>query len=249
MAESTSAEKLDALAQGAVALAKTARKHRQSLSGDNFYGNKLVGMRADAINAFRQLASRSAGDSSALAELVEVVFDPSTPKSKRLEASRELGLALRTTWSGADVAATPPTASLDLFPLAVLNQTKRGYLVTIGRQMNGCYQAGWFDACAVMMRRLLEIAIIEAFEGKQIANKIKDADGNWTGWYIGIFGLVAETAWNLSKNTKKYLPQLRDAGHASAHGRHYHAKRDDIDRIQPWCRVVIEEFLHIAGLL
>src|SRR5207248_2493263 len=65
------ADVLHALAQRAVALAKTARKHRQNLRSDNFYGNKLVELRADAINAFRQLATRAAGDSSALAELVE----------------------------------------------------------------------------------------------------------------------------------------------------------------------------------
>ena len=249
MAESTPADTLDALARQAVALAKTARKHRKNLNGDNFYGNKLVELRADAINAFRQLVTRSAGDSTALAELVEAVFSPTTPKERRLEASRQLGVALRTTWQGADVAATAPAATLDVFPLAVLSQANRGYLVTIGRQMNGCYQAGWFDACAVMMRRLLEIAIIEAFEAKQIANKIKGADGNYVQLTPLINAALAETTWTLSKNTKKYLPQLRDAGHQSAHGRYFHAKRDDIDRIQPWCRVVIEEFLHIAALL
>jgi hypothetical protein len=42
-----------------------------------------------------------------------------------------------------------------VFPLVTLNQTKRGYLVSVGRQMNGCYAAGWYDGCAVMMRRLL----------------------------------------------------------------------------------------------
>src|SRR5437762_10735494 len=38
----------------------------------------------------------------------------------------------------------PPRATL--FPYTTLFRS--GYLVTIGRQMNGCYQAGWFDACA-----------------------------------------------------------------------------------------------------
>ena len=45
------------------------------------------------------------------------------------------------------------------------------------------------------------------------------------------------------------LPQLRDIGHLSAHGRHYQARREDIDRVQQGCRVVIEELLHHAGLL
>ena len=40
--------------------------------------------------------------------------------------------------------------------------------------MNGCYSSEWYDASAVMMRRLVEIAIIEAFEKKGVAHKIKD---------------------------------------------------------------------------
>lgn len=246
--DSTPADALYALAQRAVALARTARKHRRNLSGDNFYGNKLVELRADAINAFRQLATRSVGDSSALAELVEAVFSPTTAKDRRLQASRDLGLALKTTWSGPDVAAGP-AARPDVFPLALLAQANRGYLVTVGRQMNACFQAGWFDACAVMMRRLLEISIIEAFEARGVANKIKDADGNYVQLSPMITAALAEASWTLSKNTKKYLPQLRDAGHQSAHGRYYHARVDDIERIQPWCRVIIEEFLHHAKLL
>lgn len=239
---------LEGLAQKTANLAKTAQKHRKSLRGDNFYGNKLAEVRADATNAFRQLSSRSAGDSSALAELVEVVFSPDTDQPKRLQAARELVFALRTTWQEHNVP-NAGGAPGDAFPLAILVQAGRGYLVTVGRQMNGCFQAGWFDACAVMMRRLLEISIIEAFEAKNLSAKIKASDGNYLQLSDLVAAALAETSWTLSRNSKKYLPLLRDIGHQSAHGRYYHARREDIDRIHQGCRVVIEEFLHHAGLL
>jgi hypothetical protein len=38
-------------------------------------------------------------------------------------------------------------------------------------------------------------------------------------------------------------------GHRSAHGRYFNAKPDDIERVRDGCRVVVEEFLHHAGLL
>jgi hypothetical protein len=221
-----------------------ARKHSKSLRGDNHYGNKLAELRADATSAYRQLVARSAGDSTALAELIEAVFSPDTSRDRRLEAARELSVSLRTTWEAPTTAA-----SGDLFPLAILVQANRGYLVTVGRQMNGSFEAGWFDACAVMMRKLLEISLIEAFEGKKIAAKIKDANGDYFQLTDLITAALAETAWTLSRNTKKYLPRLRDVGHQSAHGRYYHARIEDIEQIRPWCRVVIEEFLHHAGLL
>ncbi len=240
-----SASVLEGLAQQALKTDKMARRHSKSLRGDNHYGNKLAELRADATSAYRQLVARSAGDSSALAELIEAVFSPDTTRVRRLEATRELAVALRTTWEEAPAAAP----SVDLFPLAILVQAKRGYLVTVGRQMNGSFEAGWFDACAVMMRKLLEICLIEAFEANNIAAKIKDANGDYFQLTDLITAALAETAWTLSRNAKKYLPQLRDVGHQSAHGRYYHARKEDIERIRPGCRIVIEEFLHHAGLL
>jgi hypothetical protein len=114
--------------------------------------------------------------------------------------------------------------------------------------MNGCFSQGWYDASAVMMRRLLEIAIIEAFEAKGIAAKIKDPNGDYLQLSDLIGRALNEGSWTLSRNCRKALPALRDAGHASAHGRYYHARREDLEGLRAGCRVVIEEFLHHAGL-
>jgi len=236
------------LAQQALSLAKKARRHRKNLGGDNFYGNKLADLRADATNAFRQLSARSVGDSSALAELVESVFSATSEREQRLNAARELTYALRTTWEPQADQARPPSDG-DLFPPTILSDANRGYLVTVGRQMNGCFHAGWFDACAVMMRRLVEIAIIEAFEANGLASKITDTSGNYLQLSDLVSAALSESKWTLSRNAKKYLPKLRDIGHQSAHGRYYHARREDIEAVQPGCRVVIEEFLHHAKLL
>jgi hypothetical protein len=239
---------LDSLAQQALKLAKKARKHRQNLANDNYYGNKLAELRADATNAFRELSSQSVGDTAALAELLETVFAAQTSAAARLAAARELAFALRTTWK--DVSRTQSASSDEgLFPLAILVQTKRGYLATIGRQLNGCYSQGWYDACAVMMRRLIEISIIEAFEHKAIAQKIKGGDGNYLHLTDLVARALAEPMLPLSRNAKKFLPQLRDVGHMSAHGRYFLARKEDVEKVQQGCRVVVEEFLHHANLL
>jgi hypothetical protein len=239
---------LENITDAALELAKKARRHRKSLAGDNFYGNKLASLRADATNAFRGLSSQSAGDSTALAELVEAVFAAETDPTKRLNSARELKFALRTTWhtkpDGAIKNAIP-----DLFPQSILAQASRGYLVTVGRQMNGTNQAGWLDACLVMMRRLVEIVIIEAFEKKGVASKIKDAAGDYKQLSDLVTAALAEPSWNLSRNAKKYLPQLRELGNQSAHGRYFTARPEDVERVQAGCRVVIEEFLHHAELI
>ncbi len=243
--QKSAAEKLEELACAALDVAKKAKRHRAGLGGDNFYANKLATLRADATNAFRSLSSASATDSSAIAKLIEAVFATTSVGGSRTKAVRELCYNLRTTWR-----STPaPREDDGLFPLGILSNAKRGYLVTIGRQMNGCFTSGWHDAAAVMMRRLVEIAIIEAFEGKGIANKIKDGSGNYFQLSDLVAATLAETAWTLSRNTKKALPSLRDVGHMSAHGRYFTARAEDLESLKPGCRIVVEELLHHAGLL
>jgi hypothetical protein len=108
---------------------------------------------------------------------------------------------------------------------------------------------GWYDAAAVMMRRLLETAIIEAFEAHHIDGKIKNAQGDFFQLSDLVGAALAETTWNLSRNTKKSLPNLRDVGHISAHSRRYTAQKGDIGKISQDARIAIEEFLHLAGLI
>lgn len=239
---------LERIVEEAIGVTKKARKHRKNLGGDNFYANKLAELRADATNVFRQFASTSAGDASTLAETIEGIFSAETDAKQRVALAHELLFSLRTTWKGQG-GATSVGPTEDLFPLSVLSQASRGYLVTIGRQINGCFSAGWHDACLVMMRRLLEISVIEAFEARGAASEIKDANAN----YLQLSDLVARTlatsSMTLSRNTRRSLPELRDLGHMSAHGRYFTARREDIERIRQSCRVAIEEFLHHAELL
>ena len=241
----SASETIETLARTALDVSKKARRHNKSLKGDNFYANKLATLRADATNAFRSLVSASPGDSSAIAELIDAIFTPTSATKQRATAFQELVYHLRTTWR----STTVPNESEGLFPLSILSQAKRGYLVTVGRQMNGCFSSGWYDAAAVMMRRLIEIAIIEAFEAKSLSSKIKDAKGNYLQLTDLTSKALAETSWNLSRNTKKILPSLRDIGHMSAHGRYFNARKEDLQAVKSGCRVVIEEFLHLGALL
>lgn len=237
------------LVGNALSVATTARRHRQSLSGINFYANKMAALRADAANAFPRFSAESVGDTSAITELIETVFSVDALPKVRVQAARDLEFAIRTTWATA-VADPGPLEEGGVFPLVTLSQTKRGYLISVGRQINGCYTSGWYDSCAVMMRRLLESSIIEAFEAKKIDTKIKDAA---TGDFLQLTGLIsaalAATAWNLPRNVKRELESLRDLGHRSAHNRYYLAKKPDIDKHAGVYREAVEAFLHFAGLL
>lgn len=241
-------ERMAALAKDAVACSRTAVRHKKSLSGVNFYADKLAKLRADATIAFTALGDMSLGDTSALAELIEIVFAPTSMPKARAEALRDLNFELTTKWR-----ATPAKVSFNVdggvLPLDILQQTGRGYLISVGRQANGSYDAGYFDGAAVMMRRLLETSIIEAFEAKGIDGNIKDNKGQFFQLTQLIEKALSESSWNLPRNVKTHLGELRDLGHRSAHNRYYLAKKADIDKHLGVYRESVEAFLHIASML
>lgn len=134
-----------------------------------------------------------------------------------------------------------------LIPSALIRGT-RGYLEKVANQANGAYSQGWYDASAVMVRRLLETLIIEAFEKHGRANEIKNSDGDFLYLRDLISRTASCTAWNLSRNTKQALPRLKDVGDKSAHSRRFNAIRNDLDVLRSDLRCVVEELLSLADL-
>lgn len=134
-----------------------------------------------------------------------------------------------------------------MLPFALVRGT-RGYIEIVVNQINGCYEKGWFDSCAVMMRRLVETLIIECFEHHKIDSKIKDSVGDFLQLGELIDKTLMETKWNLGRNSKQGLPRLKKIGDQSAHNRRYNSHRGDIDKVSTDFRVVCEELLYIADL-
>jgi len=155
--------------------------------------------------------------------------------------------------SEAPVKYVPPSdgtkpLSQNILPHALVQNT-RGYIERVVFQINGCYEKGWFDSCAVMMRRLLETLIIECFEAHGLAQKIKDPK---TGDFYHLSDLTTkllqEPSWNLGRNFKKGLPNLKSIGDQSAHSRRYNAHREDIDKLTADFRIICQELIYLAKL-
>jgi hypothetical protein len=124
----------------------------------------------------------------------------------------------------------------------------RGYIERVSNQINGCYEKGWFDSCAVMIRRLLETLIIECFEKYQISDKIKNIQDEFLYLKDLIDKTLLEKSWNLGRNTKKALPKLKDIGDKSAHSRRFNAQLNDIKDLIPEIRLVVQELVYLAQL-
>ncbi len=126
----------------------------------------------------------------------------------------------------------------------------RGYLEKVVYQINSSYDNSCYDASAVMIRRLIEILIIEIYECNHIEYKIKNTAGDFLFLDDLIDFFLSESTWNLSlsRNTKKGLKQLKALGDLSAHSRRYNANRHDLDKVINDLRVTAEELLYLAGL-
>lgn len=128
-------------------------------------------------------------------------------------------------------------------------QGTRGYLNRVLEQVNGCYSEGHYDACAVMLRRLIESLILECYEAYGIDSTIKDHRGEFLSLKEMIADFLSQDAWNIGRDTRRHLeklPKIKGVGDLSAHNRRFNATRNDIDRIADSARVTIQELASIA---
>ena len=140
-----------------------------------------------------------------------------------------------------------PSVDQPVLPHSLFKDT-RGYIEKVVFQINRSYEHTCYDACAVMIRRLVEVLIIEAFEHHGMASKVQNTHGDYL--YLGdlIDKTVAEPSWTLGRNAKRGLPKLKTIGDQSAHSRRYNARRTYIDAVIIDVRTVAEELLYLAAL-
>lgn len=124
----------------------------------------------------------------------------------------------------------------------------RKYLHSMVDQINGCYQYGFYDGCAVMCRRLMETLLIQTFEHHNAGDKIK---GN--GEYLGLADIIAKAKsgqhFKLARGSASVMEAVKLLGDTAAHDKTYITKQQDIDDERFKFRKVISELLHLAELV
>lgn len=141
-----------------------------------------------------------------------------------------------------------PSPSQPVLPFTLFKRCQRGYIQKVVHQINRTYSETCYDACAVMIRRLVETLIIEAFEQRKIDSKVKNQSGDFFQLKDLIDATLNESTWNLTRNSKSGLKNLKNIGDLSAHSRRFNAHREDIDNVSGDLRVVVQELLSLANL-
>lgn len=114
---------------------------------------------------------------------------------------------------------------------------KYGRLIPLVNQINGTYENGWYDACAAMLRRLIETMIIKIYVAKKIEGKIKQNDE-----YLQLSEIIEracqEPFIDFSKDNKRILRDIPKLGNTAAHNRVIYLRRDYLEN-----RIVEVQFL------
>lgn len=170
----------------------------------------------------------------------------STKNTFRLKMDKkdEVFSWIKSVWQGVAVQVMAREQYLDD---EIWNST-RGYIEKICVQLNGAYQYGFYDCAAVMIRRIIETLIIEAYEklGREVEIKGEDNDYLMLGKLIE--KTTASSGLSISRETKKGLKEIKKLGDLSAHNRRFNAKKNDIDRINDSLRMAFEDLANLAEL-
>jgi len=101
-----------------------------------------------------------------------------------------------------------------------------------------------------MIRRLLELLIIETMESKGQIEKTLDENRDICKFDLLINVILKEPSVSLSPKTKKILEsrKIKKLGDLSAHGWRYNACRRDVDDIRQDLTVAVQDLLYTSGL-
>ena len=135
-----------------------------------------------------------------------------------------------------------PPPSDKLFPKEILCDC-RTYIVDIASQAISCFDFGFYDACSVMLRKLIEVLIIETFERYGISDKIKNENNDFYFLSDLITKLLSDSKWNIGRNAKDGFSKIKRIGDMSAHNRRYFSKEPDVLELRESMRVCIQELI------
>lgn len=123
----------------------------------------------------------------------------------------------------------------------------RPYIEALSAQVNGCFELGFYDAAAVLARRLCETLLISAFERANQLSAIRV--GNDFMQLSDIIGKAQSGAHiRLARTTARTLEKVKSVGDTAAHNRTYITKREDLSEVAHDLRTALADLMTLAGI-
>ncbi len=136
----------------------------------------------------------------------------------------------------------------DILPFELYKGTRQN-IKSIADQINKSFYFGIYDGAAVLMRRLVEMLLISAFQEINQEDRIRGSDGNYLQLSQIINEALQNKALDLSRNAKSYLGIFKEKGDLSAHNPFHITFKKDLELLQPKFRHLIQELQYKAKVL
>ena len=140
----------------------------------------------------------------------------------------------------------PTTVPSDAIIDSNLFEDTRGYLKKLVYQINSSYSNSCYDACALLIRKLIELLIEDIYETHGRVSEIVNPHSNQLfGLGQLITTLMSDSHWKLNRYVEDGLDLIKTQGDKSAHNRRYNARKSDVDKVKPFLRDISEELLYL----
>jgi hypothetical protein len=117
------------------------------------------------------------------------------------------------------------------------------YLRDITIEINTAFRNGAYNACSVLLRRLLETLIIKAHTRNGTAEMATNAAGEFYHLAKLIDDVIRNQLFTLSRNAYDAMPDLKRLGDWGAHNPTVLIRHADLEPLKPKARLCFEELL------
>jgi hypothetical protein len=123
---------------------------------------------------------------------------------------------------------------------------KDRYLRDITIEINTAFRNGAYNACSVLLRRLLETLIIRAHTRNGTAEMAVNANGDF--YHLGklVDDIIQNRLFGLSRNAYEAMPDLKRLGDWGAHNPTVMVRHTDLEPLKAKARLCFEELLGIV---
>lgn len=161
-----------------------------------------------------------------------------TTLAKRLQAVAPLSAKMPP-----DPGSPPAEGFLD----SDIASSAPNFIQELVSEVNVTFATGCYTACAMLLRRLTETLLVEAFVRASKEELIQNETGDW----LTLEGIIAvaekPTSLGLTRTARNALATIKKTGDLCAHDRHFIAKKQHLARQQMDIDAATQGLLAVCG--
>ena len=144
-------------------------------------------------------------------------------------------------------AATTKSSSSEYIPMEILDRMPE-YIQRLVPQINGAYDNEWYEASAMVLRRLVETLIIELYSRRGWTSEVQDPDTKEFQLLKTLIDKInGDKRLHMQRRTIEGLNKVKELGDTAAHDFKIRIRKIDLDGIQYSVRTTLERLIFTIG--